>query len=198
MHASSSKLLNFNQRKKERKNQINRNTLKAATHVVHVCSKVCPANWSHKKHHLTHTLSHTALHTTNSWWHGFSWSGSLPHGPLSRAHVANSEWNTLDCCWQPEAKKDSSLNSHSIMGKVWVKSFDCANEMSLSWLGTGTEVLQRSKIRLWVSDTLLPLGVIQQHSSSQQEDSGAWTDAPLEDTPEQWGQQRIRFLGFSF
>lgn len=69
------------------------------------------------------------------------------------------------------------------MGKVWVKSFDCANEMSWPWLGTGVvdgiEVLQRSGIRLGVSDKLLALDLTQQHSASQQDNTEASADVPL-------------------
>lgn len=42
-------------------------------------------------HTQTRAFCSTAVQTTDSWWHGFSWSGSPRHGLLSRAHVAQAE-----------------------------------------------------------------------------------------------------------
>lgn len=66
-------------------------------------------------HTQTRAFCFTAVQTTDSWWHGFSWSGSPRHGLLSRVHVAEAEWNTV-------GQRDSSPNSWGILGKVWVKS----------------------------------------------------------------------------
>lgn len=92
MHASISKLLNFYQPKK--KNQIKETPLTQQI-LLALMSSVC-MHYQLKSQKASsdthsHTFSITVVHTTNSRWHGLSWSGSSSHGPLSRAHVAHSK-----------------------------------------------------------------------------------------------------------
>lgn len=75
--------------KKKRKLKWTESPLKQQTafcYTLKMCSKMSYQLKSQKATYHTHSLPHT----TNSHWHGFSWSGSLSCGPLSRVHVANS------------------------------------------------------------------------------------------------------------
>lgn len=116
--------------KKEKKIQMNRITFK-------VCFLLCPQSVFKVSVLLTEVTKSSISPSPSPPPHtqlihgGVDSLGSLPHDPLSRGFMRPTPSETLlIAAGSRGPKKGSSVNSRGIVGKVWVKSFDCANEMS--------------------------------------------------------------------